>query len=212
MLEFLTGTGLAVAAGLNAYIPLLMLGIGDRFLGIVQLPTAWEWLANDWVLVILGALLVVEVVADKIPIVDSFNDWIQTVIRPAAGGIVFGSGAASETVRVSDPEGFFASGEWLPIALGAAMALVVHAGKMITRPAINAASVGTAAPLASTVEDVASIAMSVFAILLPVLVIVTVAAGVVFLTLIMRRLRRRKNAPQSTARDGGSANAKAAGP
>jgi hypothetical protein len=206
MLEFLTGTGLAVAAGLNAYIPLLMLGIGDRFLGIVQLPPAWEWLANDWVLIILGALLVIEVVADKIPVVDSFNDWIQTVIRPAAGGIVFGSGAASETLRVSNPEGFFASGEWVPIALGATIALVVHAGKMMARPALNAASVGAAAPLASTVEDVASIAMSVFAIVLPVLVILAVAAGVVALTLILRRLRRRKSAVESPEK------AKAAGP
>jgi hypothetical protein len=58
--------------------------------------------------------------------------------------------------------------------------------------------------------------MSVFAIVLPVLVIVTVAAGVVFLTLVLRRLRRRKNAPERTGQDGssptGSANAKAAGP
>ncbi len=57
MLEVLTGTGLAVAAGLNAYIPLLVLGLAGRFIDFVELPAAWAWLSNEWVLAILGALL-----------------------------------------------------------------------------------------------------------------------------------------------------------
>ena len=32
MFEILTGTGLAVAAGLNAYIPLLILGLAGRII------------------------------------------------------------------------------------------------------------------------------------------------------------------------------------
>lgn len=39
MLELLTGTGLAAAAGLNAWIPLLLLGLAGRFLDFVQLPS-----------------------------------------------------------------------------------------------------------------------------------------------------------------------------
>jgi Domain of unknown function (DUF4126) len=42
MFEILTGTGLAVAAGLNAYIPLLVLGLAGRFVEVVQLPAAWS--------------------------------------------------------------------------------------------------------------------------------------------------------------------------
>ena len=38
MLEVLAGTGLAAAAGLNAYIPLLTLGLAGRFLDFVVLP------------------------------------------------------------------------------------------------------------------------------------------------------------------------------
>ena len=38
MLEILAGTGLAAAAGLNAYIPLLALGLAGRFLDFVELP------------------------------------------------------------------------------------------------------------------------------------------------------------------------------
>ena len=78
MLELLTGTGLAVAAGLNAYVPLLIIGLAARFFDFVQLPPAWNWLSNEWVLLIIAVLLVIEIVADKIPVVDSINDWLQT--------------------------------------------------------------------------------------------------------------------------------------
>ena len=83
MLEFLTGTGLATSAGLNAYIPLLALGLLDRFTGLVDLPAGWTWLSADASLWILGALLALELVADKIPGVDAVNDVVQTVVRPA---------------------------------------------------------------------------------------------------------------------------------
>ena len=103
MLEVLTGAGLAAAAGLNAYIPLLVMGLAARF-DWIGLPSGWTWLSNEWVLVIIGLLLVVEVVADKVPAVDSVNDWIQTVVRPASGGIVFAGGISwamgGETGRV----------------------------------------------------------------------------------------------------------------
>ena len=67
MLEVLTGTGLALAAGLNAWIPLVVLGALDRFTGLIELPPAWAWLSNEWVLLILVVLLVLEFVADKSP-------------------------------------------------------------------------------------------------------------------------------------------------
>src|SRR5690554_1658255 len=102
MLEFLTGTGLALAAGVNAYIPLLVIGLASRFLDFVQLPDAWQWLENEWVLGVLGVLLVIEFFADKIPVVDSINDWVQTVVRPASGGLAFGSGSSAETLAVQD--------------------------------------------------------------------------------------------------------------
>ncbi len=192
MLEFLTGTGLAAAAGLNAYVPLLALGLADRFLGIVELPAGWHWLANEWVLVILAVLLVIEVVADKIPVVDSVNDWLQSVVRPAAGGIVFGSGAAAETVAVTDPVAFFGSEQWIPIAIGAALALSVHVIKALSRPAVNSVTAGAAAPVVSAVEDVVSVTLTVLAILAPVLVIAAVVAGVAAVIAALRALRRRR--------------------
>jgi uncharacterized membrane protein len=192
MLEVLTGAGLATAAGLNAYIPLLIVGLSARFLDWVQLPPAWAWLSNEWVMLIIGVLLVLEIVADKIPAVDSVNDIVQTIVRPTAGGILFGTGTTSETVAVTDPASFFASNQWVPVAIGVLLSLTVHIGKTMARPAANAASFGLAAPVLSTVEDGISVVLTFFAIVLPILVVLGVVGIVVGGVLLFRRARRRK--------------------
>jgi Domain of unknown function (DUF4126) len=191
--ELLTGFGLATAAGLNAYIPLLALGLLSRFTDLVALPHGWAWLENGWVLAIVAALLVVEIVADKVPALDSINDAIQTFVRPTAGGIVFGSGTAAQTSAVADPGAFAQSGQWIPVAIGVATALVVSLTKSAVRPAANVATAGMAAPVLSTIEDIASVALVFLAILIPVLVLVAVVALVWAVVRIVRR-RRRKTA------------------
>jgi hypothetical protein len=187
--ELLTGFGLATAAGLNAYIPLLALGLLSRFTDLVTLPHAWAWLENGWVMSIVAALLIVEVVADKVPALDSVNDVVQTFVRPTAGGIVFGSGTAAQTSAVADPGAFVQSGQWIPIAVGVVTALVVSLTKSTVRPVANVATAGVAAPVLSTIEDVASVGLVFAAILLPVLVLV----GVALMGLaVLRILRRRR--------------------
>lgn len=196
MLELLTGAGLAVSAGLNAYIPLLVLGLAGRFIDGVTLPGGWQWLSNEWVLGVIAVLLVVEIVADKIPAVDSINDWLQSIIRPASGGIVFGGGALSETVAVSDPAAFVESGEWVPIAIGVGIAFVVHLAKTLVRVAANTLSAGAAAPALSTAEDITAVVLSGLALLLPVFVAVALIALVVSVVVILRRARdRRRSVP-----------------
>lgn len=192
MLEILTGTGLAVAAGLNAYIPLLLLGLAARFLDVVALPAGWTWLENEWVLGGLAVLLVIEVVADKVPVVDTINDWLQTIIRPAAGGIVFGSGSGAQTVAVTDPDAFFASQQWVPIAAGIVIALVVHVAKMAARPAANALTAGAAAPVMSTVEDLGALGFSILALVIPVLVVVALVGIAIAVPALFARARRRR--------------------
>lgn len=199
MLEFVVGSGLATAAGLNAWMPLLVLGLADRFLPAVELPAGWAWLSSDLALWIVGALLVIEIVADKIPAVDSVNDAIQTFVRPAAGGIAFGAGASAETVRVDDPD-LFTGTAWVPVVVGIVIALGVHVLKSMARPAANVASAGLAAPLVSTAEDVTSLTLSVLAILLPLVALVVMIGLVVALVLAVRwwRARRRARAADSS--------------
>jgi hypothetical protein len=199
VLELLTGTGLAASAGLNAYIPLLAIGLLARFTDVIKLPPGWDWLQNGWVLAILVVLLAIEVVADKVPALDSVNDTLQTVVRPTAGGLAFGAGSTSQTVTVTDPGSFFSDHQWVPVAIGVAIAFVVHAVKALARPVINTFTAGFGAPVVSTLEDATSITMSVAAIIIPFLVIFFLAAMVFAFWGLLRRLARRK-AEKSAAR------------
>ncbi|MFE9954173.1 DUF4126 domain-containing protein [Micromonospora sp. NPDC005299] len=197
MLEVLTGSGLAASAGLNAYIPLLLMGVLARYTDLMELPSGWQWLGNGWVLLILAVLLAVEMVADKVPVVDHVNDVVQTVVRPTAGGLAFGAGSSSETVTVSDPDTFFSSHQWVPVIVGVLLALGVHLLKSAARPVINATTAGFGAPVASTAEDATSAVMSVVAILLPVLVLVFLLGFVAFLFWFLRRRRSRRRERQA---------------
>jgi hypothetical protein len=190
VLEALTGAGLATSAGLNAYIPLLALGLLARFSDVISLPAGWSWLSNGWVIAILAVLLAIEVVADKVPVLDSANDVVQTVVRPTAGGLAFGAGSSSATV--ADPGTFFGSHQWVPVAVGVVLALGVHAIKATARPVINATTVGFGAPVASTVEDVASVFMSIVALVLPVLILIFLVALVLLFVWALRRRSARK--------------------
>jgi amino acid transporter len=192
VLEALTGTGLAASAGLNAYIPLLIMGLLARFTDAIDLPAGWQWLSNGWVIAILALLLAVEVVADKVPLVDHVNDVVQTVVRPTAGGIVFGAGSSSHTATVTDPGSFFSSHQWVPVAAGVIIALTVHTTKAATRPVVNATTAGFGAPVISTVEDIGSIVMSLLAILLPILVLLGLVLLVSTAIWAFRRRSRRR--------------------
>lgn len=192
MLEVLTGIGLSASAGLNAWIPLLTIGLLDRFTNLITLPHGWEWLANGWILGILGVLLAIEIVADKVPVLDSVNDAVHTVIRPTAGGLAFGASSESHTVTVSDPGTFFASHQWVGIASGALIALFMHVLKSSARPVINAATLGIGAPIVSTLEDTTSVGMSIVAIVLPVLVIGFLVVIALVAWRVGRRVRKRR--------------------
>jgi hypothetical protein len=191
MIEALTGIGLSASSGLNAWIPLLMLGLLNRYTNLITLPASWHWLSNGWVLIILGILLAFEIVADKVPVVDSANDAVQTFVRPTSGGLAFGASSDAHTVTVSDPGSFFHNHAWVGIASGALIAFFMHVLKSTSRPVMNTLTLGAAAPVVSTAEDVTSASLSIVAIVIPILVVLFLALIIYGLFRIRRRLRRR---------------------
>ena len=70
------------ASGINAYATLLVLGFADRWFQLSQIPDA---LARTDVMVAAGVMFAIELVADKIPYLDSLWDSVHTVIRPLIG-------------------------------------------------------------------------------------------------------------------------------
>ncbi|GAA1252318.1 hypothetical protein JOF42_002669 [Microbacterium phyllosphaerae] len=194
MIEFIIGTSLAASAGLNAWMPLFLLGLADRLLPAMTLPSAWSWLSSDIALWVVGVLLLLEIVADKIPAVDSVNDVIQSILRPAAGGIAFGAGSGAQTIAVDDPAAFFTDNTWVPVVTGIAIALVVHVVKATARVAANTTTGGLAAPVLSSVEDGASFALAAAAIIVPVLAAMMLVGLVVAVIVLLRRRARRRRA------------------
>ncbi|MER7278184.1 DUF4126 domain-containing protein [Dactylosporangium sp. NPDC000244] len=192
MLESLTGLGLATSAGLNAYIPLLAIGVLARYTELITLPSNWQWMENGWTLTIVAILLAIEFVADKVPMLDHVNDVIQTFIRPTAGGLAFGAASSSETVTVTDPGSFFTSHQWVPIVVGGAISLGVHGMKAVSRPVINATTVGFGAPIVSTIEDFFSVFLSVIAIVLPIVVLLFMLLLFLGFGWLLRRRKKRK--------------------
>jgi hypothetical protein len=192
VLEALTGIGLSASAGLNAWIPLLALGLLNRYTDLIALPSSWSWLSNGWVLTILAILLAIELIADKAPVVDHFNDAIHTVIRPTAGGLAFGASSGASTVTVKDPGTFFSSHQWVAVVAGIIIALTVHTAKASARPVVNATTAGVGAPVVSTIEDISSTVLSLAAIIFPILVILFFLLFILFVWRMGRRWKRRR--------------------
>ncbi len=169
------------ASGVNAYLLVLVLGIADRVAGLSQIP---DVLARTDVLVVAGALFVVEFVADKIPYLDSSWDAISTAIRPTVGAVV----ALLLAGDVSTLE------QALYAVLGGGTALASHGVKAGLRLAINTSpepvtNVGTSLGEDVTVLTVALLAIShpwiAFGVVVALLVL-----GTTLLVVLLRRIRR----------------------
>src|SRR5690606_21627297 len=113
------------------------------------------------IILLLCILVIIEMLADKVPAVNHINDLIQTLIRPAAGAIVFAASAGVVT-EVSPV---------LALAAGLLVAGSVHVAKAgAVRPMVTATTGGAGNIPVSIAEDVVSTVLSILAIVLPILV------------------------------------------
>jgi hypothetical protein len=173
--------GLSSAAGLNAYLPLLIVALTARFTNLIQLNEPWDVLASWWVIGALAVLLIIEMTVDKIPAADTINDVINTLIRPVAGAILFA--ANSGVVGELHPA--------LALICGLVVAGGVHAVKATARPAVTATTAGTGNWLVSIAEDVVSFITSVLAILVPIVLVFLIVLFILFLAWWWSRRRAR---------------------
>jgi hypothetical protein len=180
----LTAIGLAACAGLRAFMPLFAAGLGARLLDL-RLADSVGWLASDTAIIIFGVATAIELLADKIPVVDNALDVVQTVAAPVAGGMV----AFAPMVDLDAP--------WLAalaIMTGAAVAGGIHAAAATTRVKSTALSAGAANPVLSVIEDVLAVGSVLAALLLPLLILLVLIAFALWI----RWLRRRQR-PGATA-------------
>jgi Domain of unknown function (DUF4126) len=191
MLASLTGLGLSAAAGLNAYIPLLLVGLLARFTDVLVLPEPYRWIESGWAIAVVSVLLVAELVLDKVAVVDHVNDLVQTLVRPTVGGVIF---AATSAAEQADASTWMQEHQWVGVLLGVVVAGTVHAAKATARPLVNTATVGTGTPVVSAAADAASLGLSLVAVFLPVLVVVVLLLCGWAAFALVRRARRRRAA------------------
>jgi len=175
---YFTALGLSTAAGLNAYIPLLVVGLFSRYTDLIELPAPWDHLGDPLVLGIVAAVGVADFVGDKIPIVDHVLHLLGVAVAPVAGGIL--ALAAANALDV-DP-GFSA-------VLGVVAALATQVGRTAARPAATATTGGAGNPLVSLGEDGASGTLSVTSIVWPVVAAILAVVVLVLVVVFWRRWR-----------------------
>lgn len=161
LLGVFTAFGLSASAGLNAYIPLLVVALLAKFTDLLTLRPPWDALESWWIIGLLVVLSLIEFFADKVPAVNHINDLIQTFVRPTAGAIAF---AASANV-ITDVHPVLSLGLGLLVAGG------VHAVKTLAvRPAVTATTGGAGNVPVSIAEDVISTILSILAVVVPVII------------------------------------------
>ena len=165
LLALAAGVGIAAACGLRAFLPLLFLGAAQR-MGLVHLRPEAEWLASNLALLALGVATVLEIAADKIPVLDHALDAMATVLRPVAAWL----GAFAVLGQWPSP--------WSQIAalVLAGLTLGVHALKSVARVGSTATTLGHANPLLSGVEDALAFAFC-WAVIVPILALLALAFG-----------------------------------
>jgi hypothetical protein len=73
---------------LNAYIPLLSVGLLSRYTELVDLAASWDKLEDPLVLGIVGVVGLADFIGDKVTIVDHVLPLIGLAVAPIVGGLL----------------------------------------------------------------------------------------------------------------------------
>lgn len=180
--------GFSLAAGVNLYATVAILGLAARY-GWVELPEQFKIFDNPWIIGAAGVLYVVEFVADKIPWVDSLWDSVHTIIRPVGGAVI-----AVATLGEQSPatQGAIA-------LLGGMVAAGSHVTKASTRVAANASPEPFSNWFLSLAEDVFVIGLSFITLKFPLLALGVSVVIVLMIAVLARKIWKwLRHSPQST--------------
>ena len=167
------------AAGLNVYAAVATLGLLGRFEAIA-LPPSLSLLQNDWVIGVCAVMFVIEFFADKIPAFDLIWNALQTFVRvPVAALLSWFATAPLSTEQ-----------QMLAAAVGGAIALAAHGGKMAVRTAVTPSPEPASNIVLSLAEDVVAIALMWFAVTHPYVAAAVAIALLVATVLVVRMVVR----------------------
>ncbi len=186
LLGVCVGVGLSSACGFRIFLPLLLVGIGQRY-DVPALSSMPDWVGSTPALVILGGASVAEIAAYYIPWFDNLMDTIASPAAVLAGVLVF-AGVNSEL----DP-----IWRWsLAIIAGGGAAGMTQTTTVLARAVSTGATGGVTNPLLSTVEAVMATLTTLLVFVFAPIALVAMIGGVWWL---LRLRRQRQVSPQPTA-------------
>jgi hypothetical protein len=179
----MTALGLSTATGLNAYLPLLILGGLARWTDLITLDAPYDTLAEPGVMIAIGVIAVVDFVGDKVPALDSVLHAIGLVVAPVAGALVALAATGNDVV---DPA--------FAVVVGVAAAGATHGARTLVRPASTTFTGGAGNPVLSLGEDTVSTVLAFSAVIVPVVALLMVVALAWLLVWGVRRAWRSRSA------------------
>jgi len=173
------GVGLASVAGVRAFVPLALYMLFAQLGYIV--PPDLLGLPGDWTVVgVFWALAVVEILLDKVRVLDPWFGYTMVVVRALAGAVLF------ETMF--EPGALLDGGAVPGLALGGGIAAFVAVLKLLLRPVSGTESAGVSTAFLSTIEDVVAILGGLIGLFLPFVPLILVG----FLLFFFNRIRKRR--------------------
>lgn len=164
MLSLGIGVGLAAAAGMRVFLPLLVLGVAGH-LHWLPLSGSFEWLSTWPAIIAFAIATVLEVGAYYLPVIDNLLDL-------AAGPLAVMAGAVATAAVITDLPPLL---QWsVAIVAGGGTAGVVQTAMSVVRLKSTAFTAGLGNFLVSTFELGASLVASFIAIVAPIIALIMV--------------------------------------
>jgi hypothetical protein len=154
--QYALAYALTTTAGVRALLPLAAFAVVIH-LGFLHPPPGFSWLGGATVMWPLIGIALLELLADKIPIVDHAMHVVGIAVKPAAAAVLVGG-----SVHAQSPQILIGL-----MTLGALNALGIHAAVASVRGASTLTTAGIANPAISTVEDGGSILATLLAFFAP---------------------------------------------
>jgi len=183
----LMGISLAAASGFRVFLPPFLLSLAARFnvvwfLDIDLIGTQFEFFTSTLSIVVLGIATVAEFAAFYAPWVDNALDTIAT---PAS--IMAGVAMTAIVLEGNDPIIQWA----IAIVAGGGVAATIQSATVATRGLSSTFTFGLGNSAVATGENVASVALTLIAILIPFLS----ALFVLLIVTLLLRMKRKKKEP-----------------
>jgi len=186
--QILIGLALATACGFRVFVPLWAISLFS-LTGYIELADSFSWMGTIPAFIVFTVALIFEIAIYYLPFLDNFVDIVATPVAVIAGAVVM-----SSFVDGIDPLIKYT----LLLIASSSLSLIIKLYMSGIRAFTSTFSGGTANMFVSTVEGIASIFLSVGAVLLPILSVLFVIPVFLFAKRSIRKMRMKSRQVKAT--------------